>query len=118
MDFEVPVEVHAEDVTLVTNVLTALKALDMCVSYSITVATVDARIVVRGTIRDDVVEVDSDDIHLLLGVSPSRIEKVTVSRAPTLGRMDLVVHIADHTKRVMIAGVSTFVAMKKRRLIC
>ena len=61
-----------EDVTLVTNVLTALKALDLCKAYVVTTAPLDGRVVVRGTLRDDVVEVDSDDMHLLLGVSPTR----------------------------------------------
>ena len=103
-----------------TNVLTALKALDLCVSYVVTTAPLDGRVVVRGTLRDDVVEVDSDDMHLLLGVSPTRylqpslahphlgprrIERVAVARTATQGRIDLVVHVADHTKRIMVSHI-------------
>ena len=59
--------------TIVTNVLTALMALELCASWTVTAAPLDGRVVVRGTLRDDVVEVDSDDMHLLLGVSPTRL---------------------------------------------
>ena len=105
-----------EDVTLVVNVLTALQALDLCSSYSVTAARTDARIVVRGALREEVLEVDSDDLHMLMGVSPTRIERVALARTNTPGRIDLVVHIADHTKRILVTGLSTFVAVKKRRL--
>lgn len=34
-DFDIPSEVHDEDVTLVISVLTALKALDVCSQYKV-----------------------------------------------------------------------------------
>ena len=76
----------------------------------------EARVIVRGTLKDEVAEVDSEDMHFIMGVSPARIERVAVSRTPALGRIELVVHVADHTKRIMISGMSTFVAVKQRRL--
>ena len=113
-DFELPVDVHAEDMTLVANVLTAMKALDVCECYKVEVIK-GGFITVRGVLKPEVNEIDSDHMHLLLGVSPSRIERVAVHRGDH-GRMDIVVRIMDHTHRVMVTGMATFVAVKKRRL--
>jgi len=111
----VPPEVHDEDVTLVVSVLTALKALDICSSYKINQCS-DSTVTVRGVLKDDVLEIDTDDMYVLLGVSPARIERVSVSRA-VAGKLEIVVRIMDHTRRVMVTGISTFVAMKKRKLL-
>lgn len=70
---------------------------------------------VRGVLKDDVLEIDSDDLHMLLTVSPARIERVAVSRVGT--KIEIVVRMIDHTRRVMVTGVSTFLAIKKRRLL-
>ena len=52
---------------------------------------------------------------MLLGVSPARIERVSVARAA--GKLEVVVRMGDHTRRVMVTGIGTFVALKKRRLL-
>lgn len=113
-NFELPVDVHTEDTTLVANVLTAMKALDCCECYKVEVLK-GGYIMVRGVLKPEVNEIDSDHMHLLLGVSPSRIERVLLHR-PDHGRLDIVVRIMDHTHRVMVTGMATFVAVKKRRL--
>jgi len=115
VDFELPIEVHAEDTTLVVNVLTAVKALDCCECYKVEVIK-GGYIIVRGVLKADVNEVDSDDIHVLLSVSPSRIERVAVHKSDH-GELAIVVRIVDHTHRVMVTGMATFVAVKKRRLM-
>lgn len=114
--FELPSELHDDDRQLVTNALTAMQALDKCSSYKVDVSRPGAgRIVVRGVLRDDVMEVDNEDVNLLVSVSPSRVERVAVVRNPP-ARFDIIVCLLDHTQRVMVTGLASFVAMKKRRL--
>ena len=111
--FELPVELHTDDRQLVTNVLTTLEAIGLCESYK--VESQAGYIVVRGVLKPEANEVDGDDMHMLLSVSPSRIERVSVVRVPT-ARLDIVVRILDCTQRVMVTGMAAFVAIKKRRI--
>ena len=71
-----------------------------------------ATISICGVLRADISEVDSDDLHLVLSVSPGRIETVTITREP----FGITVCLLDHTRRVMVTGMATFVAVKKRRV--
>ena len=114
-NFDLPPELHAEDLQLVTNTLTALEALEICESYTVKVHTAAGHIVVRGVVKADVNEVDSDDVNMIMSVSPSRIERVCIVRSLS-SNLDIVVRVLDHTQRVMVTGMATFVAMKKRRL--
>lgn len=115
--FELPTELHADDRQLVTNALTAMHALDKCESYKVEVSRAGTgRIVVRGVLRADVCEVDGDDVNLLMSVSPARVERVAIVRVPP-ARIDITMCILDCTQRVMITGLASFVAMKKRRLL-
>ena len=114
-EFELPSELHAEDRQLVTNALTAMAALDICESYKVEVSPATGHVVVRGVLKADVCEVDSDDVNMLMSVSPSRIERVAVVRVPP-SRIDITVRILDHSQRVMVTGLASFIAMKKRRL--
>lgn len=115
VDFELPIEVHAEDTTLVVNVITALNALQYGGGYKVEVIK-GGYILVRAVLEAGVNEVDSDDLHVLLSVSPSRIERVAVHKTEK-GELAIVVRIVDHTHRVMVTGMATFVAVKKRRLM-
>jgi hypothetical protein len=124
-NFDLPPELHSDDLQLVTNTLTALEALDICETYKVKVHSAAGHIEVRGIVKADVIEVDSDDVNMLMSVSPSRIERVCIVLVHTRdeksmkiisSNLDIVVRVLDHAQRVMVTGMATFVAMKKRRL--
>ena len=112
--FEMPEEVHTDDRQLVTNVITTMEAVGLVDSYKV-IPPHAGYIVVRGLLKPEANEVDGDDMHMLLSVSPSRIERVSVVRVPT-ARLEIVVRILDCTQRVMVTGMAAFVAIKKRRI--
>lgn len=119
-----PPGVLPDDTVLLTSILTAINALDIVQSYKVDVLPQSTHYLVRGIIKEDVREIDNEDLNLLLSVSPLRIERVYLSRVPSCSqtgaatmRLELVVKVLSATQRVMASGMATFVALKKRKLV-
>ena len=111
--FELPEDISEDDEVLLTNVLTAMYAGDICSSYKI--HTIPNGYLIRGSILcEDNFEIELDDLQLITSVNPIRIERVAICKCGG-GNTELVVKLLNCKQRVMIATSTTFTATKKRK---
>ena len=112
-EYELPDGISEDDAMLLHNILTAMRAGSVCLSYRVDV--IPTGFLIRGALQSDNFEIESDDIFLIGGVSPLRIERIAVARAGGLN--ELVVKVLDAKQKVTIIGSATFTVSKRRKLM-
>lgn len=111
--FELPDDVSEDDELLLTNVLSAMYAGEICSSYKIHV--IPTGFLIRGSLlNQDNFEVELDDLHFITCVNPIRIERVALCKCGG-GNTELVIKLLNSKQRVMITTSCTFTATKKRK---
>jgi hypothetical protein len=110
--YELPEHIRGEDDrALLHNVLAAMSGAASCKSYKIDVVTTG--FVLRGRLDTEVFELDSQDLFLILSISPLKIDRVSVARVA--GHTELVVRVLNSRQRIMAERVLTVTATKRHR---
>jgi hypothetical protein len=111
-EFELPEDVSEDDEVLLTSVLTALCALDVCTAYRVKHMKPHS-FLIMGTLPDESFEVDLEDLQFLHKASPLRIERVVVARVG--GANELVVKVLNSKQRIMLTDTSMFYVSTRKR---
>ena len=110
--FDLPEDISEEDELLLTGVLSAMYASEVCSSYKI--HTIPVGFLIRGTLlNEETFEIDLDDLQFITCVNPVRIERIAVCNSG--GKIELVIKVLNSKQRVVIATSCTFTASKKRK---
>lgn len=110
--FELPENLSEDDEFLLTNILTAIYAGEVCSSYKIHL--IPTGYLIRGTlVNEEDFEIDLDDLQFITCVNPIRIERIAVCRCG--GKTELVVKVLNTKQRVMVTTSCTLMATKKRK---
>jgi hypothetical protein len=110
--FELPEDISEEDELLLTGVLSAMYAGEVCASYKI--QTIPVGFVIRGALQnEETFEIDSDDLQFIACVNPVRVERIALCNSG--GKIELVVKVLNSKQRVAITTTCTFTASKKRK---
>ena len=112
-NFELPDDISEDDENLLTSILSAMYAGDLCSSYKITVTPTG--FIIRGSLSstDDNFEIDLEDLQFITCVNPVRIERVALCNSS--GKIELLIKVLNMKQRVMITSSCTFIANKKRK---
>lgn len=110
--FEMPNDISEEDENLLTTVLSALYAGELCSSYKI--VEIPTGFLIRGNlVNEETFEIDLEDLQFIAQANFIRIERVALCRSG--GKTELVVKVLNCKQRVMVTSSCTFTATKKRR---
>ncbi len=110
--FELPENLSEDDEFLLTNILSAIYAGDLCSSYK--VHLIPTGFLIRGTlVNEEDFEIDLDDLQFITCVNPIRIERIAVCKSG--GKTELVVKVLNTKQRVMVTTSCTLMATKKRK---
>ena len=110
--FELPDDISEEDELVLTNILSAMYAGEMCSSYKI--HTIPTGFLIRGSLQNEEgFEIDMDDLHFISCVNLIRIERVALCSCN--GKIELVIKVLNNKQRVMITTSCSFTATKKRK---
>lgn len=114
-EFELPEGVNEDDELLLTNVLSALCALDVCETYNIQSIQQNTAFMIRGKLPEENFEIGLDDLRLIHMANTLRVEYVGVSRCG--GNNELLVKVLNTKQRVMITEDTTFFVCNRKRKI-
>lgn len=110
--FELPDDISEEDENLLTTVLSALYAGELCSSYKI--LQIPTGFLIRGNLtNEETFEIDVDDLQFISQANLIRVERVALCRCG--GKIELVVKVLNCNQRVMVTSSCTFTATKKRK---
>ena len=111
--FELPDDISEDDENLLTSILSAMYAGEICSSYKINVTATG--FIIRGSLSsiEDNFEIDSEDLQFITCVNPIRIERVAICNSS--GKIELLIKVLNMKQRVMITSSCTFIANKKRK---
>lgn len=110
--FELPENISEDDEFLLTSILTAIYAGEVCSSYK--VHLIPTGYLIRGTLgNEEDFEIDLDDLQFITCVNPIRIERIAVCKSG--GKTELVVKVLNTKQRVMVTTSCTLMATKKRK---
>jgi hypothetical protein len=110
--FELPPDISEDDENLLTTILSALYAGELCSSYK--VLQLSNGFLIRGNLlNEDTFEIDHEDLQFITLANPIRIEKVALCRSG--GKIELVIKVLNSSQRVMVTTVCSFTATKKRK---
>lgn len=110
--FELPPDISEDDENLLTTVLSALYAGEMCSSYK--VLQTATGFLIRGSLaNEDTFEIAHEDLQFITLANPIRIERVALCRSG--GKTELVIKVLNSSQRVMVTTACSFTATKKRK---
>ena len=111
--FELPNDISEDDEFLLTEILTAIYASELCSSYKV-IELPPTGYLIKGTLlNEDNFEIDFEDLKFITCVNPIRIERIALCRSG--GKHELVFKVLNTKQRVMVTTSSTFMATKKRK---
>jgi hypothetical protein len=112
-NFDLPDEISDDDENLLSGILTAMYAGELCSSYKILVTPTG--FIIRGSLTsEDNYEIDLDDLQFIVCVNPVRIERIAICNSG--GKTELVIKILNMKQRIMVSTtVCNFIANKKRK---
>ncbi len=112
-NFDLPDDISEDDENLLSGILTAMYAGEVCSSYKILVTPTG--FIIRGSLTtDDNFEIDLDDLQFIVCVNPIRIERIAICNSG--GKTELVIKILNMKQRIMVSTtVCNFIANKRRK---
>ncbi len=111
--FELPDDISEDDEFMLTEILTAIYAGELCSSYKVIVLPPVGYLIKGTLLNEDNFEIDLDDLKFITCVNPLRIERIALCRSG--GKHELVVKVLNTKQRVMVTTSSSFIATKKRK---
>lgn len=110
--FELPADISEDDDNLLTTVLSALCAGELCSSYKI--QQIPTGFLIRGNLmNEETFEIDAEDLHFITQANAIRIERVALCRCG--GKTELVIKVLNSSQRIMVTSSCTFTVTKKRK---